>query len=193
MGVREIARRRTSPRRSGGKKSAAWSAWRSLAAIFTKAKNTKCLNYNCFFLLRFSGNHRDTPRIYLDWLATGTGWDWLKVWNWPHIYLDWLATGTRWERLGLAGPLDLSEISRPGGYWPGLLSQPRTAGTGWTWLAFPDYPGIRLDCLDLAEIVRDCRIWLGLTGQDERLFWKNILWNIMQSQLETLNFIKGPG
>ncbi len=61
MGVREIARWRTSPRHSGGNKSAAWSAWRSLAAILTKVKNTKCRNYNCFFILQFSGNHRDTP------------------------------------------------------------------------------------------------------------------------------------
>jgi hypothetical protein len=64
MGVWEIARRRTSSRRSGGNESAAWSAWRSLAAILTKAKNTKCRSYNCFFLLRFFGNHRDTSRIY---------------------------------------------------------------------------------------------------------------------------------
>ncbi len=63
MGVREIAGRRTSPRRSGGNKSAAWSAWRSLAAILTKAKNAKCGKYNCFSLLRFSGNHRYTPRM----------------------------------------------------------------------------------------------------------------------------------
>jgi hypothetical protein len=63
MGVREIAGRRTSPRRSGGNKSAAWSAWRSLAAILTKAKNAKCGKCNCFYLLRFSGNHRDTPRM----------------------------------------------------------------------------------------------------------------------------------
>jgi hypothetical protein len=65
MGVQEIARRRTSPRRSGGNKSVAWSAWRSLAAILTKAKNTKCRNYNCFFIFQFSGNYQDTPRIYL--------------------------------------------------------------------------------------------------------------------------------
>jgi hypothetical protein len=56
MGVQEIARRRTSPRRSSGNESAAWRAWRSLAAILSKAKNRKCRNYNCFFLLRFSGN-----------------------------------------------------------------------------------------------------------------------------------------
>ncbi len=36
MGVREIALWRISPRRSGGNKSAAWSAWR---------------NYNCFFII----------------------------------------------------------------------------------------------------------------------------------------------
>jgi hypothetical protein len=41
MGVREIARRRTSPRRSGGNKSAAWSAWRSPATILRKSKNRK--------------------------------------------------------------------------------------------------------------------------------------------------------
>ncbi len=40
-GVREIARRRTSPRCSGGNKSAAWSAWRSPATILRKAKNRK--------------------------------------------------------------------------------------------------------------------------------------------------------
>ncbi len=64
MRVREIARQRTSLMRSGGNKSAAWSAWRLLVAILTKAKNTKCRNYNWFFLLRFSRNHRDTPRTY---------------------------------------------------------------------------------------------------------------------------------
>ncbi len=64
MGVREIAPRRTSPRRSGGNKSVAWSAWRSLEAILTKAKNRKCRN-SVFFILRFSGNHRDTPRMFL--------------------------------------------------------------------------------------------------------------------------------
>ncbi len=64
MGVREIARRRTSPRRSGGNESAVWSVWRSLAAILTKAKNTKCRNYNSFFKLRFSRNHVFTPRIF---------------------------------------------------------------------------------------------------------------------------------
>ncbi len=72
MGVREIAQRRTSPRRCGGNNSAAWSAWRSLAAILTKAKNTKCRNYNWFFLLRFSGNYRDTPRTYVH--CTGLYW-----------------------------------------------------------------------------------------------------------------------
>jgi hypothetical protein len=51
IGVREIARRRTSPRRSGGNMCAAWSAWRSLAAILTKAKNTKCHSCNCFFYI----------------------------------------------------------------------------------------------------------------------------------------------
>ncbi len=51
MGVREIAQWRTSPRRSGGNKSAAWSVLRSLAAILTKAKNTKCRNSNCFFYI----------------------------------------------------------------------------------------------------------------------------------------------
>ncbi len=51
MGVREIAWQRTSLRRSGGNKSAAWSAWRPLAAILTKAKNTKCRNCNCFFYI----------------------------------------------------------------------------------------------------------------------------------------------
>jgi hypothetical protein len=55
-GVQEIAWRRTSPRLSGGNKSAAWSAWRSPAAILTKAKKTKCRNYNCFFFFQFSGN-----------------------------------------------------------------------------------------------------------------------------------------
>ncbi len=49
MGVREIAQRRTSPRRSCGNKSAAWSAWRLLKAILTKAKNTKGPNSICFF------------------------------------------------------------------------------------------------------------------------------------------------
>jgi hypothetical protein len=69
MGVREIARRRTSPRRSGGNKSAAWSAWRSLAAILTKAKNTKCQNYNCFFYSDFPeiiGTH--SIRVFWLWL-----------------------------------------------------------------------------------------------------------------------------
>jgi hypothetical protein len=47
MGVKEIARQRTSPRHSGGNKSAA-CAWVLLAAILTKAKNRKCRNYNCF-------------------------------------------------------------------------------------------------------------------------------------------------
>ncbi len=61
MGVREIARRRTSPRRSGGNESAAWSAWKALMVILTKAKNRKCRNFNCFFILRFSGNHVFTP------------------------------------------------------------------------------------------------------------------------------------
>jgi hypothetical protein len=51
MGVWEIARGRTLPRRSGGNESAVWSAWRMLAAILTKAKNTKCCNYNCFFYI----------------------------------------------------------------------------------------------------------------------------------------------
>ncbi len=62
MGEREIAQRRSSPRRSGGNESASWNARRSLAAILTKAKNTKCRNYKCFFLLRFSRNHVFTPR-----------------------------------------------------------------------------------------------------------------------------------
>ncbi len=66
MGVREIARRRTLPRRSGGNESASWNARRSLAAILTKAKNTKCRNYNCFFVLWFSVNHVFTPRMYVD-------------------------------------------------------------------------------------------------------------------------------
>ncbi len=60
MGVREIARRRTSPRRSGGNESAAWSAWRSMAAIMTKAKNRKCRNSICFFytaIFRKSSGH----------------------------------------------------------------------------------------------------------------------------------------
>jgi hypothetical protein len=48
-GVREIGRRRTSLRRSGGNESAAWNVRRSLAAILTKAKNKKCHNYNYFF------------------------------------------------------------------------------------------------------------------------------------------------
>ncbi len=52
-GVREIAWWRTSPRRYGSNKSAAWSAWRSPAAILTKAKKTKCRNYNCFFSFNF--------------------------------------------------------------------------------------------------------------------------------------------
>jgi hypothetical protein len=30
----------------------------------TKAKNTKCRNYNCFFLLGFSGNHVFTPSTF---------------------------------------------------------------------------------------------------------------------------------
>ncbi len=49
IGVREIAWRRTLPRRSGGNKRAAWSVWRLLVAILTKAKNTKYLS---IFLLR---------------------------------------------------------------------------------------------------------------------------------------------
>ncbi len=53
LGVREIAQWRTSPRCSDGNKSTAWSAWRSLAVILTKAKNTKCCNYNCFFYCDF--------------------------------------------------------------------------------------------------------------------------------------------
>jgi hypothetical protein len=65
MGVREIAWRRTLPRRSGGNKSAAWNAWRLLAAILTKAKYTKLCNYNCFFFVtifrKLSGH---TPRIW---------------------------------------------------------------------------------------------------------------------------------
>ncbi len=66
MGVREIARRRTSPRRSGGNESAAWSAWRSLAAILTKAKITKCRNYNCFFLIAiFWKSTGHTSYVYL--------------------------------------------------------------------------------------------------------------------------------
>jgi hypothetical protein len=63
MGVREIAQRQTSLRRPGSNKSAAWNAWRLLAAILTKAKNTKCRNTNCFLISRFSGNYQDTPRI----------------------------------------------------------------------------------------------------------------------------------
>ncbi len=39
------------PRSSGGNKSAAWSAWRSLEAILTKAKNRKCRNSICFFYI----------------------------------------------------------------------------------------------------------------------------------------------
>jgi hypothetical protein len=66
MGVREIALRQTLLRRSRGNKSTAWSVWRSLVAILTKAKNTKCCHYNGF-LLRFSGNYEDTPHI--------------KIWN----------------------------------------------------------------------------------------------------------------
>ncbi len=51
MGVREIERWQTPPRRSGGNESAGWSAWRSLAAILTKAKITICRNYNCFLFI----------------------------------------------------------------------------------------------------------------------------------------------
>ncbi len=60
MGIREIARRRTSPRRSGGNQSAAWRAWRSPEAILTKAKNRKCWNSICFFyiaIFRKSSGH----------------------------------------------------------------------------------------------------------------------------------------
>jgi hypothetical protein len=53
MGVREIARRPTSPRCSSGNKSAACNAWRSLAAKLTKTKNTKCCNSNCLFYCDF--------------------------------------------------------------------------------------------------------------------------------------------
>ncbi len=53
MGVQEIAQQRTLPRCSGGNKSVAWSAWRLLGAILTKAKNTKCCNYNWFFYCNF--------------------------------------------------------------------------------------------------------------------------------------------
>jgi hypothetical protein len=65
MGVREIARRRTLLRRSGGNKSAAWSAWRLLVAILTKAKHTKGCNYNCFFYYDFPKIIR-THLIYVD-------------------------------------------------------------------------------------------------------------------------------
>jgi hypothetical protein len=40
---------RTSPRRSGGDKSAARSILRLLAAILMKAKNRNCPNYNFFY------------------------------------------------------------------------------------------------------------------------------------------------
>ncbi len=65
MGVREIARRRTSRRRSGGNKSAAWSAWRSLEEYWQKLKIENVAILSVFFILRLSGNHRDTPRIYI--------------------------------------------------------------------------------------------------------------------------------
>ncbi len=73
MGVREIAWRRTLLRRYGGNESAAWSAWRSLAAILTKAKNRKCHNYNCFFIFKFSGNHVFTPRTYWSYHFPASG------------------------------------------------------------------------------------------------------------------------
>jgi hypothetical protein len=70
MGVREIARRRTSPRRSGGNKSAAWSAWRSQEAILTKAKNRKCRNSICFFyiaIFRKSSGHTSYLCCSVNW------------------------------------------------------------------------------------------------------------------------------
>ncbi len=67
MGVWEIARRRTSLRRSGGNTSVAWSAWRLLEAVLTKAKNRKCRNSICFFyiaIFRKSSGHTS----YIPWL-----------------------------------------------------------------------------------------------------------------------------
>ncbi len=72
--VREITRRRTSLRRSGGNESAAWSAWRLLAATLTKAKNTKCRNYNVFF-------YSDFPEII------GTHSVYMYRYLWKSIYL----------------------------------------------------------------------------------------------------------
>ncbi len=69
MGVQEIAWRRTLPRRSGGNESAVWSAWRSLVAILTKAKNTKCRNHICFFYCNFPEimySHLVLHKIILD-------------------------------------------------------------------------------------------------------------------------------
>ncbi len=72
MGVQEIARRWTLPRRSGGNESTVWSVWRLLAAILTKAKNRKCRTYNCSFYIAISWNYRDTLRIYA-WMWTTCG------------------------------------------------------------------------------------------------------------------------
>jgi hypothetical protein len=65
MGVQEIAQQWTSLRRSGGVKSAAWSTWRSLVAILTKAKNTKYCKYHCFLLRLRNSQHRSKPRLWI--------------------------------------------------------------------------------------------------------------------------------
>ncbi len=86
MGVWEIAWRWTSPRRFGSYKSAAWSVWTSPAAILRKAKNTKCLNYHCFFICDF-------PEMMYSHLAQWTLCDFQQNlnavrWKWScHWYL----------------------------------------------------------------------------------------------------------
>jgi hypothetical protein len=55
-GVRKMAWRRTSPRRSGGSISAAKNTSTSAGPTLKKLKNKHASIYNGFILLKFSGN-----------------------------------------------------------------------------------------------------------------------------------------
>ncbi len=70
MGVRKIARRRTSPRRSGGNKSAAWEREGCRRLYQNKLKIQNGLTITDIFLLRFSGNHVFTLRTSIRVMPT---------------------------------------------------------------------------------------------------------------------------
>ncbi len=64
-GVWKIAQRRNSPTCTGGDTTAVRSAWRLLATVLRKTKNTTWRTYNCSYLLRSSEYQANTLRTYM--------------------------------------------------------------------------------------------------------------------------------